>query len=232
MTGTGFFAGALTAAALMAGAAMPAAASTINWIDWSSASPVAGNAFGSAGSASGSVGGVGFSYSGELESLQSNYPSYGPNGTFNGGTVSNAPPQSSGILQLFGGGYGMTDTITFSTPVTNPVLAIWSLGAGGNIASFQFNGSEPFNIEAGGPSNEYSGSSIYTCGTDAVCGQEGNGTIQFSGTYSSITWTNPTYENWYGFTVGIPASAVPEPATLVLLGVGLVGLRAARRRRG
>ena len=72
--------------------------------------------------------------------------------------------------------------------------------------------------------------SVYLCGTDAVCGQEGNGTIQFSGTYTSITWTNPTFEDWYGFTVEVPHASVPEPGTIAVFGVGLIGLGLLRRR--
>ena len=36
----------------------------------------------------------------------------------------------------------------------------------------------------------------YICddNSNAICGTEGNGTVQFNGTYSSITWTNPNNE--------------------------------------
>jgi hypothetical protein len=52
--------------------------------------------------------------------------------------------------------------------------------------------------------------------------------VEFFGTFSSISWTNPGYENWYGFTVG---EAVPEPLTLSLFGAGLAGVFAMRRRK-
>ena len=110
------------------------------------------------------------------------------------------------------------DMITFSKSVVNPVMAIWSLGAGGTTASFNFTPSEPFTIESGGPSAEYGGSTIFVCSGNslAVCGTEGNGTIQFQGTFSTISWTNPVFENYYGFTIGAPISTsvvVPEPAS-------------------
>jgi len=87
---------------------------------------------------------------------------------------------------------------------------------------------------SGGPSNEYGGSAISVIG-DTVYGVEGNGTVQFKGTFTSISWTNPVYENWYGFDVGVAgvAAAVPEPETyaLMLAGLAAVGF-VARRRRG
>ena len=213
-----------------AGAVGPASAGTIDWTLWTSSTQ--GNALSSPGSATGTAGATGVSYAGELENLFYNYPSWQPSPpTFSGGTIANAPPSVNGIIQQFGGAYGLTDTITFSHPVTDPVMAIWSLGQGGIVASYQFTADEPFTVESGGPSSEYGGSSIYACDTDAVCGQEGNGTIQFSGTYDSITWTNPTFENWYGFAVGVPQAAIPEPGTVAIFGVGLIGLGLLRRKR-
>lgn len=199
-------------------------ATVVDWTTWTSAtqSPTAG-------SATGSAGGVGITYSGELRSLVPAYPTWGPPGTFNGGTISNAPPQSGGIIQLFGGNALTIDTITFSHPVTDPVFAIWSLGQGGIDASFDFNRTP--TLEAGGPSAEYTGSAINVAG-NVVSGTEGNGSIEFFGTFDSISWTNPTAENWYGFTVGVQ-SPVPEPSTwaMMILGFAGIGLLIYRRRK-
>ena len=191
-----------------------ASAATIDWTQWSSGTS------GLPGTASGTAGSVGVSYGGEIQSLMFNYPSWQPSPpTFQGGTVGNPPAPANGIIQLFGGN-SLTDTITFSQPVTDPVMAIWSLGAGGDIASFVFN--ESVSIESGGISNEYGGSSIYSCGTDTICGAEGNGTIQFNGTFTAVSWTNPSFEDWYGFTVGV--SSTPLPSTWTMLIAGFVGL--------
>jgi hypothetical protein len=201
-------------------------ANTIDWASWSDivASPTSGSATGTTASGN-------FTYTGELQSFQANYPSYTPVTTFSGGTVDNAPPQANGIIQLFGG-TGAVDTITFASAVTNPVIAIWSLGQGGLPASFQFS-IDPslLSIAAGGPSAEYGGTSITLLGND-VSGVEGNGVVQFTGTFDSISWTNPTSENWYGFTVGVSEVPGPTlgagPASFVLAALFLGWL--ARRR--
>lgn len=165
-----------------------------------------------------------------------NYPSWTPAATFADGViVDNAPVAANGIMQLTGGTTA-TNTLTFSVPVVDPVISIWSLGAGGSPASFVFVGVSPALV-AGGPSAEYGGSSIIVAG-NTVSGTEGNGTIQLLGTFSSIQWTNPQRESWYGFNVGVAdvgiPHGVPEPQQLLLflLGLGvLVGGRTLTRAR-
>jgi hypothetical protein len=224
--------GAIAAAFIVAPVLGPlsAKADTIDWAVWSN-SYTAG--YPSGGSDTATMGSNTVTYSGELLSVVANYPSWGPLGTFNGGTVGNAPSQSGGIVQLEGGATTPpTDTITFSTAVVNPVMAIWSLGQGGLTASFDFN--QPFTIQSGGPSNEYGGGTI-TQLVLSTLGAEGNGTIQFAGTFTQISWTNPTSEFWYGFTVGAPETIPPTPlpAALPLFasGLGVMGLFGWRRKR-
>jgi hypothetical protein len=160
-----------------------------------------------------------------------NYPSWTPASSWADGTiVNNAPVPANGIIQLTG---GTTDvnTLSFSTPITDPVVAIWSLGGGSTSASFVFD--ETPHFVAGGPNAEYGGSAITVSG-NVVSGIEGNGTVQFLGTFSSITWTNPQYEDWYGFNVGVAGLAtVPEPSSLVLMlaSAACLGLTRAVRRK-
>jgi hypothetical protein len=213
---------AAVAAITMAAVDGQADASVI-WTTWTGATPNP-----TTGSATGNAGSVGITYSGELEALVGNYPSWTPTSTFAGGSV-NGPSPSGGIIQLFGGNGDVTDTITFSHAVTNPVFAIWSLGQGGVDASFSFDRTPVFI--AGGESAEYHGTSINVSG-NVVSGQEANGTVMLLGTFNTISWINPTFENWYGFTVGVQ-SAVPEPSTwaMMLLGFAGIGLMTYRRRK-
>jgi hypothetical protein len=221
------FSAALLAAGcvLTAGAAQ---AAVIAWTDWDPASA----ALGDPGSIDGVAGTVGVSYDGEVLSFLDNYPSWTPTTTWADGTiVENAPPSSGGILRIVGGvgDQANTNTITFSQAVLNPVIAIWSLGQSGTPASFVFNLAPTF--VDGGPSAEYGGNPITVLG-NTVSGIEGNGTIQFQGSVTSITFVNPQSEDWYGFTVGIGGVAVPEPTTWALMigGFGMAGAVLRRRR--
>lgn len=208
-------------------------ADVIAWTDWTSFS--AGT---TTGTATGTTGSVGVSYLGQVLSNSntnntSGGVSWGPASTFSGGSISNAPPFRD-IITLQGGTGTGTNTITFSTPVVDPVMAIWSLGQGGGPASFVFTASEPFTIQSGGPSNEFGGTSITKAG-NVVNGIEGNGTIRFSGTFSALAWTNPQSEFFYGFTAGVAGVAgvpgVPEPSTFVIFVMGLLVLAPFIRRR-
>jgi hypothetical protein len=209
----------------IASSTLPACADTIAWTNWTSVTS------GSPGSGTGTIGSLSVSYSGQTNGILSNYPSWTSTSTFSGGIVGNAPPAANNSIKLTGG-VSLTETITFSSPVVDPIMAIWSLGAAGHQASFDFTPTETFNVLDGGPSAEYGGSALTKVG-DSVFGSEGNGIVQFDGTFSSITFTTPTFENYYAFTVGEDATltkgAVPEPGTLSLLVLGLASLPFARR---
>ena len=201
-----------------------ASASTI-WTNWTGAQT------GTPGSATGTVSGISVTYAGQLTgfAITSNSGIWSPNSSFIGGTVDTSPSVVNDDLRTTGTFTG-TNTITFGSPVTNPVFAIWSLGAPGLSAAFHFTITP--TLEAGGPNSQFGGSSIVVNGND-VLGNEGNGVVQFTGTFSSISWTN-TPENFYAFTVGLNGevtSVTPEPASLVLLGTGVAGFLARRRIR-
>jgi len=203
-------------------------ADTIAWTNWSSATS------GTPGSATGTIGSINVTYTGQTSGL-TNVPSWTPASTFTGGVVGNAPPHTP-TIQLEGGS-PITETIAFSSTVVDPIFAIWSLGQPGLAASFDFSSKsgQPFNVLGGGPSAEFGGSALTAVGS-AVRGSEGNGLVQFMGSFDSITFTTPNFENYYAFTVGYDATltpgtpgTVPEPATISLFGLGLAALPLVRR---
>jgi hypothetical protein len=208
-------------------------ATPISWTDWTAFT--AGNL---TGTATGTADSVVVSYAGQVGSNSvvngvGGNTSWLPASTFSGGNISNGPAPNRDNITLTGGTGTGVNTITFSSPVVDPVMAIWSLGAGGAPASFVFLASEPFAIQSGGTSVEFGGSSITAAG-NTVNGVEGNGTIQFSGTFSQISWTNPQFESYYAFTVGVAGttpSPIPEPRTYIMIGTGLLAISVLMRRK-
>ena len=219
-----------------ASVAFATAANATVWTDWSNSYTT-----GQTGAqATGSLGGVGVTYNGEIAGnayaqagcagLCFGYPSWQPSTSFAGGAVTNAPPPGFGAIQLIGGAGTGTDTITFSAPVNDPVIAIWSLGSQPPNSDIhaQLVFDLPPTIVAGGPSSEYAGQAITLSG-NTVTGFEGNGTVEFLDKgVTSITFTTPVYENWYAFTVG---AAVPEPSTWALMLIGFAGVGYAGYRK-
>jgi hypothetical protein len=220
---------ALLLAACAVSTSALAHADTIVWTNWSSATS------GTPGSATGTIGSVSVTYSGQTSGL-TNVPSWTPASTFTGGVVGNAPPHTP-TIQIEGGST-LSETISFSSTVVDPIFAIWSLGQPGVAASFDFSSKsgQPFTVVGGGPSAEFSGSALTSTGS-VVHGNEGNGLVQFMGSFDSISFTTPNFENYYAFTVGYDATLtnpgtpgpVPEPATLSLFGLGLAAVPLIRR---
>jgi hypothetical protein len=212
----------------------PVHAAPIAWVDWTAFT--AGFTDGTAtGTAAAGGGGLTVSYSGEVYNLQTQVNGTGtdwwdPGTTWaDGSIIGNAPPGSD-IIALRGG-TGSTNVITFSQPVTNPVMAVFSMGSPiVTSPAVTYNFDAPFDIIVGGASTAYGGSSIVELPGNVLEGVEGNGTIQFQGTFTSISFTVPTIESWHGFTIGAPA-AVPIPPAVWLYGSGLLGLAGIARRR-
>jgi hypothetical protein len=204
---------------------MPVMVSVANasttWTDWTDRTA------GAAGSAVGTLGTITVDYSGEVlgnTNLNGTSNIWNPDTTYIGGLIDTSPDTVGDVIGL--NGSTSVSTISFSEPVLNPVIAIWSLGRPSFEASFSFTETPVFQV--GGPNSIYGGSSIIVDG-NTVAGNEGNGVILFEGEFDSLSWTS-TNENWYGFTVG--STSVPVPGAIWLLGsgfAGLAGIRIVRR---
>jgi hypothetical protein len=217
------FAVAMAAAgAMISGAAQ---AATV-WTNWTSATT------GASGSVTGTLNGVGVTFAGQVlpeTIINGSFDGWSPASTFVGGSVESAPNTGDFIAIQGGAGTG-TQTITFSSPITNPILSIVSLGRPSLTATFNFISATPI-FQAGGASSTWGGSAVSVSG-NTVSGSEGSGSVMFLGTFTTISWTMPVGEFFTGFTVGaMDTNAVPVPGAIVLLMTGLAGLGFASRRK-
>lgn len=216
-------------AALLAMAQPSAFADTVTWAVWNTPTTVSPTA----GVETGTIGSVNVTYTGEIQFVNTSntghFNYFQPTTTYVGGAVGNAA--TNGGMIAISGNNGMTDTFTFSTPVSGLVLSEVSLGQPGIGTQYTFN--DGFSIVACGPNITYGGGCITQSG-DTMIGHEGDGTIVFDGTISSLSFTTENPEYWNGFTLGLlpqSTSPVPEPGTLTLLGTGVLGLFGVARRR-
>lgn len=220
-------------AAAMLALAMPASAIEIKWTDWASATP--GQVDGTAVSLGETIS---VSYSGSYAFAQtgSGTDYFSPSIPYTDNAVVDNRPPTAEMVALSGGDAALTHTVSFSEPVVDPVMAIVSLGQPGQTITYNF-GDETFDILSSG-TGYWGGAepdSLFQITPSILTGTEGHGVIQFSGTYSEITWTVPMYEYWHGFTLGFELlesqTPVPVPAAAWLFGSGLLGLIGVVRRR-
>lgn len=174
---------------------------TVSWVNWTSA-PLGNSSSASGTITSSTLGNITVSYTGEIRSptqVSGGINYWIPSTPYISAEVENPPPTSD-IIALTGGNVTV-NTITFSEPVVNPVIAVVSLGQANIATTYQFDA--PFDIVSSGPGYWGNGPLTKLPG-NVLRGQEGHGVIQFLGSYTSISWTVPTYENYSGFTIGVP----------------------------
>jgi hypothetical protein len=207
LLGRALAAGTLVAVALLV--PREAAAATYYYVNWTEADVAAGTARGIIALPGGSTvtvtfaavtedGGMGNLYGAQVNGVGTNY--WTPEATFISKEVNNPPPTPD-IIQL-SGGENETYKVTLSQPIEDPIMAIVSLGAAGVTITYDFD--SPFTIVSQGM-DLWGGSStsLVKLPNNVLQGTEGSGTIQFTGTFSTFSWTVPTPETWHGFTFGI-----------------------------
>lgn len=205
---------------------LSAHAATVGWTDWTSATT------GANGSAAGTLvfgsTSVAVTYTGDVTFAQlgsgTNY--FNPATAYLNGPVTNAPPAAEMIALSRNTGQAL-NTITFSQPVSNPVMAIVSLGQSSLPVYYSFNA--PFDVISVGQGYWGNGTLTELAG-NVLEGKEGHGLIQFNGTFSSISWSVSPSEYWHGITVGAEGVAIPLPGA-AWAGLGLMGAVAVRKLR-
>jgi hypothetical protein len=202
--------------------------------DWTSYS------WGTTGSATGTLGGIGVTFSGDVRDLQNNHTAVFNNLGYGGQTVYTP---SLGVSDALGtwGSTGVTNTITFSSAVLNPILWINSLGRGGAwnppaawTQTWTF--SSPFTLLSSWYVPVAEGANPYQMiqqSSTSLFGQEGHGSIQFAGLLNSISWTSSNFEQSAYFQVGYDNSivppSVPDQGSMALLPLALGGLMLGHR---
>jgi hypothetical protein len=182
-----------------------------HWVHWTS-SQTTGNPGSATGTLLPASGPITVKYTGEVyQPLLPTPPTdyFVPATTYTCATVGNKPTQADGLV-LQQGGTPTVDTLTFSRPVTNPVLAIMSLGNSqdGTTCSYQFGVyGESFTILQQGMGEMAGPGTLVEDANGGLTGNDGDGLVQLNGTFSTVKWTDPDVacEGFgdHGFTIGI-----------------------------
>lgn len=207
----------LWAAALLALPLAAMAEDTASWANWTSSTQ--GTLV-----QNGDV--IDVTYSGSAFSMSKSGFYYDVPSSFTSATITNTPGTNGTFL--ISGGNATVHTFSFSQAVINPVIAVFSVGQLGVPVRFVFE-TDQFSVTSATANGHWGGGTL-TQSANVITGREGNGLLEFQGTYTSISFTTPDYEYYYGAAIGAPLAAVPEPATLALA-MGGVLVVAWRRQR-
>ena len=120
--------------------------------------------------------------------------------------IDNAPSSGITLSSVRVADSGYANVLRFSVPVIDPVMAMYSVGAGGNGVPYAFD--QPFTLLSEGPGPWGVGRFDIDSLTNTLTGYEGCGVIQFHGVISEIAWNLPVAEFHHGFAIGVLDSAV------------------------
>ena len=202
-------------------APLHASANPVNWIDWNGNLAKSGTLVQNGQT-------IDVTYTGAAGTPHTDYFTKFPT-AYLSDEVSNGPG-TNGFLHLSGGKYALQHHIHFSSAVVDPYLAIVSLGASGNGATFNFSNVSSIDLISEG--RGYFGDGSLTVSGGTVTGVEGHGVVRLNGTFTDLYFTTPVFENWYGGAFGAAAVApVPEPGTwgMLVAGGAVLGLMGRRR---
>lgn len=162
----------------------------------------------------GSIYGAPSGFASDPGTTTSNYWDTRPGTNASTYTSDNATPPTNGDhIGLVGSG-SLNQSITFSSPVSNIVMTIYSLGANTVPASWDFN--QDFVILSDNPGAIRSGTlgsgltKSIVGGTYRLSGAEGSGTIQFLGSFTSLDWSVSAPEAWSSWNIGVTSAAPPS----------------------
>jgi len=245
---------------LLATAATSRAAVTVNWINWTDPGSYPGFnnesiwPYNYANGTTGSItmpdtSTVGVTLSGEVmgsygaSAFGTSDNSFWNGSNYNGTTYisSNVPSLPPNSDRIGVGGFAIPNqSLTFSSPVSNIVMNIWSLGDDqGTLGTWVFD--QPFVIlsqNAGQyPTQPFA---LQSAPGNTLNGREGVGTIQFTGTFTSLSWDVINPEVYAVWNIGVTSAIAPDPspvpepgqvAASILLLAGIGGYVWMKRRK-